>query len=81
MAKFARSYFCAIEWLVVVMGGYWWSAVTRGGRDEFFSSIADDVGFGRGGRGGGDILIRRPLMAEFACFCHCAVEWVVVGMG
>ena len=35
-------------------GWYWWSAVARGGRDEFFSAVAEDVGFGHRGRGGGE---------------------------
>ena len=35
-------------------GWYWWSVVARGGRDEFFSAAAEDVGFGHGGRGGGE---------------------------
>ena len=51
------------------------------GGDEFFLAVAEDVRFGSGGRSRGDILIRRKLMAEFARFCLCAVEWVVVGMG
>ena len=62
-------------------GGHWWSAVARGGQDEFISAVAEDVGFGRGGRGRRAILILRPLMAEFARFCHCAVEWVVIWTG
>ena len=55
MAEFAYFCFGAVEWVVVVMGGwYWWSAVASCGRDEFFSAILEDVGFGHGDRGGGE---------------------------
>ena len=35
-------------------GWYWWSAVARSGRDVFFLAVAEDVGYGHGGHGGGE---------------------------